>query len=57
MVISYSQIVSGIGAIFVSFAFSVVAGHGPRIWPLGLVLALTGVACLAATRVPRTTAA
>jgi len=57
MVISYSQIVSGIGAIFVSFAFSVAAGHGPHIWPLGLVLALTGVACLAATRVPRTTAA
>ena len=56
MVISYSQIVSGLGAIFVSFVFSVAAGFGPHIWPLGLVLALTGIACLAATRVPRTTA-
>ena len=33
-VISYNQIVTGLGAMFVSFAFSVAAVHGPSIWPL-----------------------
>jgi MFS family permease len=56
VVISYSQILSGLVAIFVSFAFSVAAGHGPHIWPLALLLALTVVAGMAATLVPRTAA-
>lgn len=56
MVISYSQIVVSLGVIFASFAFSVGAEYGPDVWPLGLLLALTALACLAATRVPRTTA-
>lgn len=56
VVISYSQIVVSLGVIFAGFAFSVAAEHGPDGWPLGLLLALTAVACLAATRVPRTAA-
>jgi hypothetical protein len=32
----------------------VAAEYGPEVWPLGLLLALTAVACLAATKVPRT---
>jgi MFS family permease len=56
VVISYSQIVVSLGVIFASFAFSLAAEYGPDVWPLGLLLALTAVACLAATLVPRTTA-
>jgi hypothetical protein len=53
VVISYSQIVVSLGVIFVGFAFGVAAEYGPDIWPLGLLLALTALACLAAARVPR----
>ena len=53
VVISYGQIVISLGVIFVAFAFSMAAEYGPDIWPLGLLLALTGVACVAAVRVPR----
>jgi hypothetical protein len=56
VVISYSQIVVSLGVIFAGFALSVAAEYGPDVWPLGLLLALTALACLAATRVPRTTA-
>lgn len=56
VVISYSQVAVGLGVIFVAFAFSVAAEYGPDVWPLGLLLALAALACLAATRVPRTTA-
>ncbi len=52
--ISYRRIVVSLGVIFADFAFSVAAEHGPELWPLGLLLALTVLACLAATRVPRT---
>jgi MFS family permease len=54
MAISYSQIVVSLGVIFAAFAFSVAAEYGPDVWPLGLLLALTTLACLAATGVPRT---
>ena len=56
VVISYSQIVVSVGFIFAGFAFSIAAEYGPDVWPLGLLLALTGVACLAAMQVPRTAA-
>lgn len=57
VVISYSRIVVGVGVIFAGFAFSVAAEYGPAIWPLGLLLALTARACLAAAGVPRTAVA
>jgi hypothetical protein len=44
VVISYSQIVVSLGVIFVGFAFGMAAEYGPDVWPLGLLLALTGVA-------------
>ena len=53
MVISYTRIVVSGGVIVAGFAFSVAAEYGPDIWPLGLLLALTALACVAATRVPR----
>lgn len=56
VVITYSKIVLGLGVIVGGFALSLAAEHGPNIWPLGLLLALTAFACLAATRVPHTTA-
>ena len=56
VVISYSKIVVSVGLIFAGFAFSVAAEYGPDIWPLGLLLAATFVACLLASRVPRTVA-
>jgi MFS family permease len=52
--ISYSQIVVSLGVILAAFAFSVAAEYGPDVWPLALLLTLTAMACLAATRVPRT---
>lgn len=57
VVISYTRIVVSVGVIFAGFAFSVAAEYGPDVWPLGLLLALTAVACLAAARVPRTVVA
>jgi Na+/melibiose symporter-like transporter len=54
VVISYTRIVVSVGVIFAAFAFSVAAEYGPEVWPLSLLLALTALACLAATRVPRT---
>ncbi len=54
VVISYTRIVVSVGLIFAGFALSVAAEYGPDVWPLGLLLALTAVACLAAARVPRT---
>ena len=54
VVISYTRIVVSVGIIFAGFALSVAAEYGPDVWPLGLLLALTAVACLAAARVPRT---
>ena len=54
--ISYTRIVVSVGVIFAGFAFSVAAEYGPDVWPLGLLLALTTLACVAATGVPRTTA-
>jgi len=57
VVISYSRIVVSVGAIFAGFAFSVAAEYGPDIWPLGLLLALTALACLAAAGAPRTAVA
>jgi hypothetical protein len=53
VLLSYSQIVTGLGIIGASFAFGVAAEHGPDLWPLGLLLVLTAAACLAAPRVPR----
>jgi len=53
VVISYSRIVVSGGVIVAGFALSVAAEYGPDVWPLGLLLALTALACLAATRVPR----
>ena len=55
VVITYSKIVLGLGVIVAGFALSVAAERGPDIWPLGLLLALNALACLAAARVPRTT--
>jgi MFS family permease len=53
VVISYSQIVVSLAVIFAAFAFSLAAEYGPDVWPLGLLVSLTALACLAATRVPR----
>lgn len=55
VVITYSKIVFSLGVIVAGFALSVAAEHGPDMWPLGLLLALTTLACLAARGVPRTT--
>jgi hypothetical protein len=57
VVISYTRIVVSVGLIFAGLALSVAAEYGPDVWPLGLLLALTAVACLAAARVPRTAVA
>lgn len=54
VVISYTRIVVSVGVIFAAFAFSIAAEYGPEVWPLGLLLVLTAVACLAATKVPHT---
>jgi hypothetical protein len=54
VVITYSKVVFSLGVIVAGFALSVAAEHGSDIWPLGLLLALIALACLAATRVPRT---
>jgi len=54
VVISYTRTVVSVGVIFAGFALSVAAESGPDVWPLGLLLALTALACAAATQVPRT---
>ena len=55
VVITYSKTVVSLGVIVVGFALSMAAEHGPDIWPLGLLLAQTALACIAAAQVPRRT--
>ena len=56
VVVSYTRFVTSLAVVFVGFALAVAAEQAPAVWPLGLLLALTVVACLTVTRIPPTVA-
>ena len=56
VVVSHTRFVTSLAVVFVGFALAVAAEQAPAVWPLGLLLALSVVACLAVTRIPPTVA-
>jgi predicted MFS family arabinose efflux permease len=53
VILSYSQIVFNVGLLVPAFALGLIAGQGPAIWPLALMLSLNVTAIVAAAQVPR----
>lgn len=56
VILSYSQTLVSIGMILAGFGLAIAAEDGGAMWPLVMMLGLTIVALVAATRVPATTA-
>jgi hypothetical protein len=50
--LSYTQIGFNVGLLVPAFALGLIAGQGPAIWPLVLMLSLNVTAIVAAAQVP-----